>query len=475
MDKREFVKTSVRGGLIVGSAIVLHYAIGLTSQAILARMLDPKHFGQLAFVTIAAMFFNTFTNIHGDKFVVRERQDTHRNLDNVFTLELILASFFVVFVFLLAPLMMRLLGRSELTTYVQVLAFAFFYNPLIRPRCLLERNLSFFYSRFPLIAASAIAAGVAILMAYLGFGVWSLLCWRLTNFAGEVIIHWTITSYRPRLAWNTEIIKKAIRFGWPLMGSYCLLFFYYNVSYYIVGQTLPDGETQLGYYWLAFQISTYFLKTRQILHTVLFPIFSLMEDKARKARVFQKMTHAVAAVFLLLCMVMVFFGREIVLFFLGAKWEPSIFPFQVIFVTVLTRAINANSGYYLYSQGITKADLAAGIIYSVLLPPLAYFMTQSYGINGTAVAVLLVNFVTVSYVFTKYIKPLAGVGVLHFFLRPWLIAGATFALMYLAYIYDIALPIRLGVFALLLLTAYLSVFRQVVRDLSTAKAILAQK
>ena len=475
MNKKEFVKISTRGGAIVATAIMIQYIVSFATQAALARMLDPKHFGQLAFASMVAMFFNSFTNIHGDKFVVREKKDTHKNLNNCFTLELILSLIFVVFVFLFAPIMMKLLNKENLTVFVQVLAFSYFYNPMIRPRCLLERNLSFFHSKFPFIMSQVMAALIALTMAYFGMGIWSLLGWRLSMLTGEVAIHWFIASYRPKLEWDKEIIKKIAQFGWPLLGSTILVFFYYNIDYYIVGQTLEDGETQLGYYWLAFQMGMYFLKTREILYTVLFPVFSRMEDETSKNHIFQKLTHVVGGVFLIPSMVAIFFGRDIILLVFGSKWEPSIIPFQIIFITVLTRAIHANAGYFLYSYGITRADLDVSIIYSVLLVPLAYFMTQSYGINGTASAVLIVNCITVSYAFTRYIKPRVGVGVLHFFLRPWLIAALTFVLMYLISIYESGIFIRLMVFALLLVAAYFLVLKQFLTDLKKAWAIFKQE
>ncbi len=475
MDKREFVRTSARGGIIVAVAVALQFSIGLVTQVALARMLDPVHFGQLALVTMAAMLFNCFTSVHGDKFVIRENEDIHRKLDNVFTLELTLAAALGLLAVLCAPPVMRFLGKEDLTTCAQFLALTFFYNPMIRPRCLRERELSFSLARFPLIGAQLCAAIVALTLAYLQYGVWSVLWWRISTLAGEVIIHWIIASYRPRFAWDPHILRAAARFGWPLMVSAFLTFFYYNIDRYIIVETLDDAENALGYYCLAFQAGDYFLKSRQVLYNVLFPVFSRIGDIASKGRIFCSITHCVGAAFLVPSIVMIFFGSDIVRTFLGSKWEPSVFPFQVVFVSILVRAIHANTGYFLYSHGITRADLDSSLIYSVVLPPVAYFMTKQYGINGTALAVLIVNFITVSYVFERYIRPLVGSGVLHFFGRPCAVAFAAFGLMYVCSFHGLAMPTRVALFVTLAVMAHLLVIRRVLGDLQRARSLLRRE
>lgn len=472
MNKRDFLKVTAEGGGIIAASVMTRFVIAFVTQVILARILEPEVFGSLAFATTVAMFFNALTNFHGDKYVIYQKDCPQRAVNVAFTLELIAASFFLVFVFLIAPLIMRQLGKSDLTIYVQFMALAFLYNPFCRPRCLLERNLSFFRAKFPLIASQFVAAILAITLACYGFGIWSLLCWRLTVMVGEVLILWVIAPHKPRLAWDTDLVRGLLRFSWPLVGSAFLAFFYYNVDYFIIGLCLEDGKTQLGYYWLGFQAGSYFLISRHVLYEVLFPVFSRLDDEAFKALAFQRFTHAVGGIFLVLTMVAVFFGKDLVLLVYGSKWAPAIFPFQIIFITVLMRAMCSNIGYYLDSRGQTKPELMAALIFAILLPPLAYFATIHYGINGTAVSVLFVQVVVVVYLFERYIKPLTGKGTLHFFLWPWAMCGLTFLLSHYSELLELPLHIRLGAFAGILVVAYFAVLQSVLRDVKLGMSIL---
>ena len=153
MKIREFLTVSAKGSMVVTVAVAIQVVVGFVTQVTFARILAPEVFGQLAYATTIAMLFNAMTNMRGDAYVVHQKDSTEHALDIVFTLELIVATVFVLFVVLMAPFAMRLLGKGELTLYVQILAFLFFYNSFSRTRSLFERNLSFAYSKTPSIVS----------------------------------------------------------------------------------------------------------------------------------------------------------------------------------------------------------------------------------------------------------------------------------------------------------------------------------
>jgi len=234
--------------------------------------------------------------------------------------------------------------------------------------------------------------------------------------ASEVLIIWLITPYRPRLAWNRDILKGVVSFGWPLLGSSILVFFYWNIDYYIVGHLL--GEKQLGYYWLAFQVSHYFLKVKTALNSVVFSAFSRTNGLSERYRGFKIITDIVGALYLVPAIVVFFWGKEIICFIFGDKWLPSLIPFEVFFVIVLVRAIGGNAGPLFYSQGITHVDIVLSILNVLLLAPTVYYGTILFGINGTALAVLFVGFILACYGYEKYVRALTGFGFLYYYARP---------------------------------------------------------
>lgn len=472
MNTREFLRTSTKGGAVISIAIVVRVVVGFVTQITLARLLAPEMFGKIAFATTVAMSLNAFTNLRADAYIIHQKDSPERVIDVTFTLELLSSIFFGLLVIMMAPYVMSALGKSELTIYVQVLALAFFYNPFSRIRSLLERDLLFSRSTFPSIIAQMIGSISSIALAFFGYGIWSILWWRLSVMFGEVAILWTTAHYRPRLKWDIGIAKRFLRFSWPLVGSGLLVFFSYNIDYFIVGQFLEDGDTQLGFYWLGFQAATYLLMARAVLYGVLFPLFSRIESDEYKKQVYMKFSRAVAGIFIIITTVALLFGRDIILAIYGPKWFPAVFPFQIIFIVIMMRAINSNNGYYLNSSGETMPELKSALIMTILLIPAAYFGTILFGINGTAVAVLCVQVVVNIVIYEQYIKPKTGNGVLHFFAWPWFISGLALTLALLSDYYELAFIVKLVWFFILLLIIYYSIIRSVLQDIKVALRIL---
>ena len=465
MSTQKFVKHSIRGGSIVGISVALQFIIALVVQVILTRQLEPSLFGQVAFASAVGMFLNSFTNTAGDMFVIQSKDNPEEKLNNIFTLELVLASFFFIFVFVFSPFVMNLFDKSDSIILVQILAFSYFYNPMSRPRCIFERDLAFFRAKVPLICSQILCAIITVALAYAGFGIWSLIFWRLGVLTFEVLILWLIASYLPKFAWNPEVIKSVFKFGWPLMIAGFLAFFVQNISYVIIG-SLEDADTQSGYFWLALQFSFYFLKVREIIYSVLFPVFSQVMESESKARIFEKVTKAVTGVFLVPTLVVVFFGYELITLVFSEKWGLSVFPFQVIFIAMLIRGVNSNVAFYLHSEGKLKVSLAGVILRLSFFLPIGYFLAQKYGINGLSVAILIVDFIVAYFVYEFFIKPLTGKGFIYFFFVPALLSGVTFFLMLIALENDLSSISRICIFILILITTYFLALREPLKDIS---------
>lgn len=388
MDPQRILKKSSVGVVVVFSMTALQFLIAFGTQVVLARLLAPEQFGAFAFAAMVALFFNSFANLHGDKYLIREKYEIHHKINIVFTFELIVATIIVVLVIILIPPIMGLLGKPHLTTFVQVLTVVYFYNPFSRPRSLFEKDLSFFRARYPMLASNAVAGAVAIALGYFGFGAWSLVFWRVSALGVEVVILWCITPYRPQLAWDTCVIRDVMRFGWPLLGSATLIFFYWNVDYYIVSQLV--GQRQLGYYWLAFQTTHYLLQARSAIISVVYPAFSATGDREQIGLAFGMLTRATAILYLLPTLIVLVLGEPVIVLIFGAQWAPATTVFQIFMVGCTLRALTSYWEPIFLVFGRTKILLAMTMISAVGIAGGGYIGTSLLGIEGMALVVLAV-------------------------------------------------------------------------------------
>lgn len=387
IEKDRILSKSIRGGIVVLGFVAAQYSVGFIIQIILARILDPKHFGTLAFSMMVAMFFQRLCNTHGDKYIIKEKNNIHTKLDTVFTLEILVTLFFIGIVLILAPIIMNILGKPEQTLYVQVLTVSFLYLPLSKPICILEKNLSFFNARYPKIISQIIGGAAGITMATMGFGVWSLITWKISTFLIENLIIWCTIQYRPKFRIDYALMKEIIQYSWPLMASGILVYFYWHIDYYYVGHIL--GEKQLGYYWLAFQVSHYFLSIKASIISVVFPAFSKLKNPNDIKSGFEILTKMTMYIYMLPTIVVLVLGEDLITLLFGTKWTPATTAFQIFMFLTMLRAVTSFWDPVFLLFGKTKVLLKLTIINSFVIGILGYIFTKSHGIVGMSCTVLL--------------------------------------------------------------------------------------
>ncbi len=408
MDRQKVINKSTRGLAIVLGTTGVQYVIALAIQMVLARLLEPENFGAFAFANIVVMFFATLTSLHGEKFLIKEKDDLQSKLNNIFTLELTLSGIFIVLILWVAPYLLNFLGKPEITTLVQFLIFALFYGPLSRPKCLFEKELSFWKARFPSLCAQVISGVCAITLAYMGYGVWSLIASHLIFSVSEIIIIWAISPYRPHFCWDPKIIRDVAGYGMPLLGSSFLIFLYWNVDYYIVGDLL--GPQQLGYYWFAFQTTHFFLKLRSAIFSVVYPAFTKIGNSEDIKYGFEKLTKITAVFYMIPTTFILMMGEEIITFLFGAKWIPATTPFQILMVLTTLKAVTAYWDPIILYKGKTKIQFYMTIYGACSVSLLVYVGTLYHGIIGAATGILLAHIIGITIMgilVNKYVMSLS--------------------------------------------------------------------
>ena len=387
MQRHELIQKFVRGSLITLLAAGGHHIVTLLTQVVLARLLEPALFGAFAFAQMTVLLFSNFCNTHGSRYVIRETEGTTEKLNVIYTVELCVTACLLLFVFFGAPLLMQAMGKPELTTLVQCLSLLLVRSPFSQPRTLLEKNLAFGHVHMPALFGQTVGAVVGIVLALRGFGVWSLVAWRLTALTGELAVLWGIASERPRLMWNTALAREALAYSWPLMGRSLLVFFYWNVDYYIVGRMLGDAE--LGYYWLGFQMSHYLLMTKSAINAVLFPTFAQLADRAAIRNAFNLLTRLTGIVFFFPTVIVLISGEDIVRYVLGEKWIPATHVLRIFMILTTIRAVTGYWDSVCLRYGKTKVLFVTSVFNALFIPAVGYFAVRRFGIEGMAITVLM--------------------------------------------------------------------------------------
>jgi O-antigen/teichoic acid export membrane protein len=185
----------------------------------LARLLGPAQFGAYAIALFLVELFALFGNFGLAASFVQRRSDlTQRDLTVGFTLQQIVISVLAVSLFVVAPWLVTLFPKAPSNSdwLVRALAVTLYLTSWRSMSALqLERGLE--YSRLAWVEVVEVVTfqSVALALAALHYGVWSLVAAALVRASLGVMLLFFAAPWPIRFAFDKGIAREIIRFGVP--------------------------------------------------------------------------------------------------------------------------------------------------------------------------------------------------------------------------------------------------------------------
>lgn len=202
---------------------VLAQVITWTSTFMVVRLLDPSDYGLFAMTQV---MLNALAFLNGYSFATSLIQADHidkRRIGQVFGLLLIMNSCLALAQFLLAPVAADYYGQPQVEPMLRVQAVIFLTTPFIAlPSALLSRKIEFKNQGMVNLLCAVVGAGTALLLAWMGFGVWALVYAPIAMFTVKAL---GLTISARLLVWPVFDFRGAgdiISFGGAL--TVCQLF-----------------------------------------------------------------------------------------------------------------------------------------------------------------------------------------------------------------------------------------------------------
>ena len=216
-------------------------------QIILARMLDPEHYGVLSIMIIFTSLANVFIQTGFSTALIQNKDVTEEDYSSVFWITLGIAAAMYGIIFVGAPLIGRFYEMPDIVLPLRVLAIMLFPGALNSVQhAKVCREMDFkkvFYSNvFGIVIVGA--AGVAAAM--MGAGLWALIPQNMLNVIVACMVMFLTVAWRPWLVCNLRHVADLFRFGWKLLMSGLLNTFYQELSGLVVGAKY--NASTLAYY-----------------------------------------------------------------------------------------------------------------------------------------------------------------------------------------------------------------------------------
>lgn len=204
----DFKRKSVRGGAanVFGQGVGMALQIGTT--IVLARLLSPTDYGLQAMVVTLTSFFSLFKDAGLNIAAIQRQTLTHEQTSTLFWINAALGSLLTIVVAAMAPLLARFYKDPRLLGLTVACSTVFLFSGLaVQHRALLDRSMRFTSSVKIDILSCTVGSIVAISMAGLGFGYWSLICQTISiSMVGAVAV-WIATPWLPgRPRWTPKFV-----------------------------------------------------------------------------------------------------------------------------------------------------------------------------------------------------------------------------------------------------------------------------
>ena len=386
---------TARGSMITAAVTLGIRPITMIFDIILLRILNPTDFGLLAMTMILFNTTNLFTDMGMRQAIVQSRHDLKKVAQYAFIIVMtgsILVN--VLVIFLAAPLAGFIGGGEEVVPIIIGLSFIITIDGMwVVPEAIMRRDLRFKQLALSQFISDLIGSITAIVFAFMGYGVWSLVIGSLTGKGLRGLMLWFFARpwfwLRPS-GWDREVAESLVRFGVPTMGSGLLKYFASQWDTWFVGRTL--GITAVSFYSRSFDLTTRVsdILSNALFGQVLFPSYAkLQDDKPRLSRVYLKSTSLVLLLMIPVSLGLLVTAPLFIPVLLGEQWSPMIPVWQLFCIYGLTRPISTNSSPLFLAVGKPRNNVAASLVVIVLMVPLVILLSRPYGIVGAAIGVTI--------------------------------------------------------------------------------------
>ncbi len=273
---------AVRGAGFQFLGMGLRTVITIGSTAILARLLLPQDFGYMAMVGIATELAALLSNFGLSNLLVQRRHITRLQMDTVFWASLGIGVVLTSALVLLSFFVGSLFAEPRVGEFLRLMALSFSLMPLsVIPSVVLMRLMRFRAEFSVQLATALCRAAVAIGLALLKFGTWSLIVGALAGVVVQVLLYLTFVPYRPRFRFRAELLTSTWRTSGSYFGGGLLFYLNMNMDLAVIGRVL--GAVQLGYYQNSRSLTDEVrARIAAPLQQVLFPAFASVQHDLSK-------------------------------------------------------------------------------------------------------------------------------------------------------------------------------------------------
>jgi PST family polysaccharide transporter len=280
--------------------------------------------------------------------------------------------------------------EPKIEPMIQFLAISFLITSVGSTHdALLQKELDFKKKTIPDLAQAFFRGVFSILLAWLNWGVWSLIWGQVIGALAFTLAAWVVLPWRPRLVFNKSIAKELIRYGYQIVLTNLLATVGARTDLLLIGKLA--GGVALGFYALAFKIPDLMIMSiMTVTSRVIFPAYAkLQHDPQALKRAFLVTLQFISLTTFPIGVGLLALTPDLIYVVYTDKWAPAIPVLQVLAIFAVVRIVGwAGTGSIYKAIGRPDIITKTSLLKTILIIPASWWVIHQYGAIGAAFAQL---------------------------------------------------------------------------------------
>lgn len=363
------------------ATIAANFVIGI----ILARLLTPDDFGTIGVYGIFFALAEIFINGGFSMSLIQKKELSDVDCSTAFWTNLVVGIFIFSLFELLSPQLAAFFNIPILTDIIRVAAIGLLVGSVTVVQYTLYNKRVDFRTTSIIRLVSSLSGGIlCIFLAYIGFGVWSLVIQGLSAGIIRSILLWAFSKWRPQFVFSWDSFKEMFSFGGRILGTRLLETLSGQASAFVLGKVFSPKD--LGYYQKGAAFSRLLSTSMSgALFNVSFPVLAKVDNDETLLYLYRryiKFTSMIIFFFMLLLCVL---AHPLMVFLYTEKWDMSASLMQiVIFGLMFDHLIGLNNNIF-NVKGRGDVLLKLQIAKTIILLALVCLSIQ-FGVYGVCIA-----------------------------------------------------------------------------------------
>lgn len=360
---------------------------------VLARILDPADFGLLGLLALFMGLATVFANSGMSSGLIQRKELTKDDETSVFAMNVVVGAFLALLLCLISPLVAEFYKQPILVPLLRVNSLIIVVSSFgLVQAALLQRNMQFHITAAVALSASVVSGVTGLTMAYLGYGVWSLIGTGISMRITQTILYWAVSKWRPCGKVRLQCIQSMWTFSSKLLYCQLIGVIYQNMYSVVIGKVY--SVQSLGFYNKANRLRMLPIGIlASIVQRVSFPLFSRdQNDKIQLLKRLRKLVRVTLLFSTAGLALLVVIADPLVPILLTEKWRAVIPLLRILCFAGFLHPIHVLHLMVLTAQGYSNLNLRLESI-KMVLAIIGLLLAYRHGVKALACSIVILTFI----------------------------------------------------------------------------------